>query len=276
MPPGRCTTCQRKVHGLHSLGRQVQAQAQLKSQARKLFEKSHHGVVKAQRPAKSTSPAGTSGGSSAAAVAEVATSGTAAHHGEVVGLRAPDAEQSAANDSVAAAAAASGAVARHGEGVRLGKPVAEQSAANEAADSALRRPSKHKRSGKHKRGKCPHTRQMDDATEEKEVKGAATMDAFVDAEGANDVAACGADVREATSKESVEEASAAVIFSVVRESPVHAGSPAAVHDSYSDTDVVLVEGRVGVAEVNIGTTSAAVIQEAATCALRRPEGSGVL
>ena len=86
----------------------------------------------------------------------------------------------------------------------------------------------------------------------------------------NDVAARGAEVRAAASKESMEEVSAAVVSSVVGASPVDAGSPAALHDSDSDTAVVLVEGRVGVADVNIGTTSAAIIQAAAACALRRP------
>jgi len=241
-------------------------------------KRNRHGVVKAQRPADS-SVAGTSCGSSAAAAGAAAAavaSGAAAHHGDGARLGAPVAEKADANEAVAAATASSGAAARDGDSVRLMAPVAEQSVANEAADSALRRPSKRKRSGKHKRVKCPHTGQMDYAPAEEGAAVADTMDAFEDVEGANDVAACGAEVRAAASKESVEEASAAVVSSVVGASPVDAGSPAALHDSDSDTEVVLVEGRVGVADVNIGTTSAAIIRAAATCALQRPEGSVVL
>ena len=100
--------------------------------------------------------------------------------------------------------------------MRLGELAAEQSAGNEAADLALRRPSRHKRSGKHKRDRCPRTRQMENATAEKGVAGAATMSAFGDAVGANDVASGGAEVRAAASKELVEEASAAVVSSVVK------------------------------------------------------------
>jgi len=221
-------------------------------------------------------PAAEQAAANEAVAAAAASSGAAAHDGDSVRLGAPVSEQAAANEAVAAAAASSGAAAHDGDSVRLGAPVAEQSVANEAADSALRRPSRHKRSGKHKRVKCPHTGQMDYAPAEEAAAVAATMEAFEDAEGANDVAARGAEVRAAASKESVEEASAAVVSSVVGASPVDAGSPAALQDSDSDTEVVLVEGRVGVADVNIGTTSAAIIQSAAAWALRRPEGSGVL
>jgi len=72
-------------------------------------KKSRYCVVKAERPAESTSSAGASGGSSAAAAAAGAASGAAAHHGEGVRLGTPVAEQSAADDAVAAAVAASGA-----------------------------------------------------------------------------------------------------------------------------------------------------------------------
>jgi len=66
------------------------------------------------------------------------------------------------------------------------------------------------------------------------------------------------------------------LYVIIRASPVLAGSPAAPQTSDSDTEMVLVKGRVGVADVNIRATSADIIPAAATCALRRPEGSGVL
>ena len=211
-----------------------------------------------------------------AVAAAAAASGAAEHFGDGERMGAPVADQSTANEAVAAAAAASDAAARDADGVRLGATVAEQSATSEAADSALPRPIKHKRSGKHKCGKCPRKGQMDDAPAEERAVVAATMDAFVDAEGANDVAALGAEVHAAASKTSVDDASAAFVSFVVCASPVQAGSPVALHNSDSDTEVVLVEGRVGVADVNFGTTSVSIIQAAASCALREPEGSGVM
>jgi len=81
---------------------------------------------------------------------------------------------------------------------------------------------------------------MDEAPAEKGAAVAATMNAFVDAEGANDVATSGAEVHVAAARESVDEASAAVVSSVIRASPVHAGSLAELNDSDSDTEVVLV------------------------------------
>jgi len=171
-----------------------------------------------------------------AVAAAAAVSGAASHYEDVVRLGAPVSQQEAANESVAAAAASSGAEARNGDSVCLWATVPEQSAAHEAADAALRRTLRHKRSDKHNRVKCAHTGQMDDAPVEVGAAGAATIDAVVDAEGVNDVAARGAEVRAADWKESAEEASAAVVSYVVGASSVHAGSLAALHVSESDTD----------------------------------------
>jgi len=155
-------------------------------------------------------------------------------------------------------------------------PATKQPPTPGRAGSSLRtqKSGKYNRIGTHKRGSRSPKQQLVDSME-RAAASAATLNACAAAAATVDNGARVAVLAEAL-EDPVAKGSLPVVNSGVPGTPAPASSGAVPQDSSSDTESILAEGRLGMADMNIGTASSSVIKAAINCALTRPGVMGVL